>query len=392
MKTDITGYDYEILWALYLKCKGYGAKVTRKSGDEGVDVIAIKDYKRIAYQCKFHSKPIRREAIQQVYAGKGVYKCSKAIVVTNNTFTKPAIETAKTLSVGLLPNKTPESLIEVCVQGYKEGRINREDELLMQLPAAIQKAIVSGSKKESENTNRNAVRVKSDEAYDKNEIPIMENVYPKQQIYELSKENRYNSDEGYSDLAFEIENGGKTKKVCPLCGREFLEHSVKCPICKCGLVGLEKKDIEEPTVNVVSGVKSEKKKNRKLFYCCISVAVLIYVSIFFMAIYSRFAASLHTEKIQVTVSSKDLKGCYYTDAVEVLLDAGFEDIELFEDDDLIFGLLKQEGEVGKVSINGKTSFEKYEYFPKDAKIKITYHTFKPEFKSSDTNTNNFQEE
>lgn len=115
MMTGITGYDYEYLWALYLKCKGYAAKVTSKSGDEGADVIAIKDYTRIAYQCKLYSKQVGRKAIYEVHAGKDTYKCSKAIVVTNNTFTKPAIETAQKLSVGLLPNKTPERLIEACL-------------------------------------------------------------------------------------------------------------------------------------------------------------------------------------------------------------------------------------------------------------------------------------
>lgn len=387
MMANITGYDYEYLWALYLKCKGYGVEVTKKSGDEGVDVIAIKDYRKTAYQCKLHSKPVGRNAIAQVYIGKDNYKCSKAIVVTNNTFTKPAIETAKKRSVGLLPNKTPEVLIEACSQSYKEGKINPEDELLLHLPVAVQKAIMSGNKNDSENLKINISMKKSGE------------------ISDTPKWNNYNSDEDYSELFLEKGSSGKAKKVCPVCGREFLEHSKICPICQCELISLAKNESGQNKTSVVScvksekkknkasavsGVKSEKEKNKKFFYCCISAAVFICVCIFFMAMYSTFEKPAHTETIPVPVSAEDLKGSNYADVIKILQDAGFKDIELIEDADLIFGLLKQEGEVGDVSINGKLNFENNEYFPKDAKIKISYHTFKPEFKSAESDTNTYQ--
>ena len=371
---DMTGYDYEYLWALYLKLKGYGVKVTKKSGDEGVDVIAIKNYRKIAYQCKlYYSKPVDRDAIYQVNAGRDVYKCSKAIVVTNGTFTAPAIETAKKLSVELLPNKSPESLIEACAQSYKEGNLNSKDELFMQLPVGIQKAITSGIKNILENANTDVAKVKSGETYDEDKIserPLIaeyNDIPQKQQIHE------------------------RPTKICPICGRDFLECSVMCPICNHGLVSLEKNKIREKResenkASVVIPVKSKSKKNKKLFYCCMGAAVFVYVCIFFMAILSSFEIPVHTEKIQVTVSSKDLKGNNYTDVVKTLQDAGFADIELIEDADLIMGLLKHEGEVGEVSINGTLSFEKNDYFPKDAKIKITYHTFKPEYQSLESNT------
>ncbi len=372
MMANITRYDYEYLWALYLKSIGYGVQVTKKSNDDGVDVIGIKDYRRIAYQCKLYSKPVRKEAIAQVYMGKEIYKCSKAIVVTNNTFAKPAEKTAKNLSVGLLPNKTPELLIEACAQSYKEGKINPEDELLLQLPVAVQKTIMSGNKNDSENSYINISMKKLGE------------------ISDTPKKNNYNSDEDYSELFLEKGSSGKTKKVCPICGREFLERSVICPICKCELVSSGKNKTEENKTTDVSGVKSEKKKNKKFFYCCISAAVFIYVCIFFMAMYSTFEKPAHTETIPVPVSAEDLKGSNYADVIKILQDAGFKDIELIEDADLIFGLLKQEGEVGDVSINGKLNFENNEYFPKDAKIKISYHTFKPEFKSAESDTNTYQ--
>lgn len=391
--TGITGYDYEYLWALYLKCKGYAAKVTSKSGDEGADVIAIKDYTRIAYQCKLYSKQVGRKAIYEVHAGKDTYKCSKAIVVTNNTFTKPAIETAQKLSVGLLPNKTPERLIEACSRSYKEGTINPKDELFLQLPVAIQKAIIHGDRATSEKMNENAVRDGNGEVCEKNkivEIPVIEkndDMRQKHQINEIQKRNGFSSDKSY---AVKNDKSMKTEKICPICGREFFEHSAMCPICKCRLADLGNKKIVKENKASNNDIKTEKKKRRKRLHFCIGIAVFIYASLLVM--YSEPEESVYTEKIQVTASSKDLKGNHYADALKILQEAGFEDIDLIEDADLMFGLLKQDGEVGEVSINGKISFEKYEFFPKDAKIRITYHTFKPEFRSSEVGNDNFQEE
>ena len=56
------------------------------------------------------------------------------------------------------------------------------------------------------------------------------------------KELISNYDDGYDELythSFSVEsdaaNSG-TSKVCPLCGREFLSSSFKCPVCNCSLV------------------------------------------------------------------------------------------------------------------------------------------------------------
>lgn len=93
---NMTGSQYEYLYALYLKCMGYPQViVTKASDDQGVDVIAYKSYKKFAFQCKFWSTPVNNKAVQEVVAGKNYYDCDNAIVVINNTFTKGARELAK---------------------------------------------------------------------------------------------------------------------------------------------------------------------------------------------------------------------------------------------------------------------------------------------------------
>lgn len=56
--------------------------------------------------------------------------------------------------------------------------------------------------------------------------------------------------------------------------------------------------------------------------------------------------------------------------------AGFKNIELQKQKDLGFFDRKKDGNVISVSINGDSSFTEGDWFPEDAKIKITYHARK----------------
>lgn len=85
------GYDYEYQVAQYLRNHGYiGVEVTQASGDYGVDVTAYKGGSKYAVQCKYYSNPVGVSAVQEAVAGKAMYNCDKAMVVTNSTFTKAA--------------------------------------------------------------------------------------------------------------------------------------------------------------------------------------------------------------------------------------------------------------------------------------------------------------
>jgi len=99
------GYDYEYTAAAYLKNNGYkNVKVTKSSGDYGVDVLAEKHGHKYAVQCKYYSKPVSVGAVQEVVAGMAMYNCDRGIVITNNTFTKPAENLAEKNGIELIPN------------------------------------------------------------------------------------------------------------------------------------------------------------------------------------------------------------------------------------------------------------------------------------------------
>lgn len=97
------GHDYEYLVARYLKAHGYtGVTVTKGSGDFGVDVIAHKGGHKYAVQCKYYSNSVGLSAVQEAVAGMAYYKCDRAMVVTNSSFTKAARDLARANNVLLL--------------------------------------------------------------------------------------------------------------------------------------------------------------------------------------------------------------------------------------------------------------------------------------------------
>ncbi len=99
----MTGYDYEHAVAEYLKQHGFhDVEVTKASGDYGVDIIAEKDFLKYAIQCKYYSNPVGIAAVQEVAAGRSMYGCTVAMVVTNSTFTPAAENLAKANGVVLM--------------------------------------------------------------------------------------------------------------------------------------------------------------------------------------------------------------------------------------------------------------------------------------------------
>lgn len=95
------GTEFEELIAKLFRKMGYDAEVTKASGDQGVDVIATKNGFKYGIQAKCYSGQVGNSAIQEVVAGKTYYSLNKAIVVTNNFFTKSAIKLAEANGVVL---------------------------------------------------------------------------------------------------------------------------------------------------------------------------------------------------------------------------------------------------------------------------------------------------
>ena len=86
------GEEFEKYVAELLRFQGYRTRMTPRSGDYGVDIVASKDGIKTAVQIKRYSKKLDQKPIREAVTGMAVrqYGCTKAMVVTNSTFTKAA--------------------------------------------------------------------------------------------------------------------------------------------------------------------------------------------------------------------------------------------------------------------------------------------------------------
>lgn len=103
------GRCFESACAEYLRACGFRKiKLTKGSGDQGVDIIATYRGELYAVQCKYYSKNVGNKAVQEVYSGMQYHGCDRAIVMTNAGFTRYARELAESLEVvTLLDNISP---------------------------------------------------------------------------------------------------------------------------------------------------------------------------------------------------------------------------------------------------------------------------------------------
>lgn len=107
------GHDFEYYCADILRKRGFlEVEVTRGSGDYGVDILAEKDGVTYAIQCKSYSAPVGVKAVQEAYAGRDYYDRMVGAVLTNQYFTKPAVEAAKKLKILLWDRGYLETMIE----------------------------------------------------------------------------------------------------------------------------------------------------------------------------------------------------------------------------------------------------------------------------------------
>ena len=91
----LTGPEFEAYFALVLADNGFrDVAVTKGSGDQGVDILATRNGKSYAIQCKNYDGAVGNFAVQEAFAGAEYYGCELAAVVCPGTFTRAAKELA----------------------------------------------------------------------------------------------------------------------------------------------------------------------------------------------------------------------------------------------------------------------------------------------------------
>ena len=118
-KEDVDKYRFNNIktgeaFELYLKeifiNLGYKVELTKASGDQGADLVIIKNEIKTVVQAKFYSNTVGNKAVQEVVGAIKFYNADRGMVITNSTFTKSAIELADANSIELVDGKKLEQL------------------------------------------------------------------------------------------------------------------------------------------------------------------------------------------------------------------------------------------------------------------------------------------
>jgi hypothetical protein len=108
---SMRGKPFEVFLKDVFEYLGYDCRLTAKSGDQGVDLIAKKNGANIAIQAKAYENSVGNDSVQQAVAGMRHYGCNQCAVITNSRFTPSAIELARTNNCKLIDETQIESLI-----------------------------------------------------------------------------------------------------------------------------------------------------------------------------------------------------------------------------------------------------------------------------------------
>ena len=110
----LDGPEFEAYVALVLADNGFRhVEITKGSGDQGVDILAERNGKTYAVQCKNYEGSVGNFAVQEAYAGAQFYGCDVAAVICPGTFTKGAKELAESTGVVLWDGKRLSHMMRV---------------------------------------------------------------------------------------------------------------------------------------------------------------------------------------------------------------------------------------------------------------------------------------
>lgn len=110
---SLSGVEFEHWCADLLKYNGFtNIAVTKASGDQGADIIAFRNGVKYAIQCKRFKNKLGNKPVQEVYAAKAHYTCTRAAVMTTNYFTEGAIDLARSTGVELWDRSVLSRMID----------------------------------------------------------------------------------------------------------------------------------------------------------------------------------------------------------------------------------------------------------------------------------------
>ena len=98
----MNGWQFEHAFATLLQGMKVEAKVTRGSGDGGVDILVKKGTEEIVIQCKNHASAVGPSTVRDLLGTAFSLKAKAAVLVATGGFTKGARSFSKANSIYLL--------------------------------------------------------------------------------------------------------------------------------------------------------------------------------------------------------------------------------------------------------------------------------------------------
>jgi diguanylate cyclase (GGDEF)-like protein len=98
----LSGPEFEVHIARLLISAGYDVVGTPKTGDQGADLIAKKDGKKVIIQAKRYQGPVGNKAVQEVISAVSFYGGDEGWVITNSSFTASAKALARKAGIRLI--------------------------------------------------------------------------------------------------------------------------------------------------------------------------------------------------------------------------------------------------------------------------------------------------
>ena len=110
---SLTGSEFETYVARSLVKGGFSVTATPVTGDQGADLIATKNGRKIIIQVKRYAGSVGNGAVQEVVAAVRYYDGTEGCVVTNSTFTPGARALAQKNNVKLIDGSQLDRLSEL---------------------------------------------------------------------------------------------------------------------------------------------------------------------------------------------------------------------------------------------------------------------------------------
>ncbi|MBV7509705.1 restriction endonuclease [Bacillus sp. sid0103] len=127
----LNGVEFENYIKFLFQKQGFNISKTPESRNVGIDLVITKKINsrinKTAVHCKSYKKSIGVSAVQEIFNGQHLCKCSESIIITTSEFTTSAIKKAKDLKVELWDKTRLVEEIKITVKAENNSTLSWDE-------------------------------------------------------------------------------------------------------------------------------------------------------------------------------------------------------------------------------------------------------------------------